>query len=168
MTELPELTSRMEAFSKAYVRAVVAAAGFVISPPETDTDSIDLTIQARRELAFPIRPKIDLQLKSTSTIDEVGELIPYALKVKNYNELRETTMVPRLLVLVLLPRDAAEWAAHDASGLLLRRCGYWLSLEGAPATDNEHSSTVQIPSRNLFGPEQLRQLMADIQKRYTL
>ena len=38
---------RKEQFSNAYVRAVVAAAGYTVNVPEVDDDSIDSTIHAR-------------------------------------------------------------------------------------------------------------------------
>lgn len=41
-----ELNQQKELFSKAYVRAVAAVAGFSIDPLELDFDSIDLQITA--------------------------------------------------------------------------------------------------------------------------
>jgi hypothetical protein len=164
---MTHLTDMMEQFSLAYVRAVIAAAGCVASDPSTDTDSIDLSVKARKEPDFPMRPQLDLQLKSTFTIEEVGETIPYALKVKNFDELRETTSVPRLLVLVLIPKDFDQWSTHDPTGLILRRCGYWMDLEGAGPKDNEHTVTVHIPSKNLFGPTQLREILKDRQRKWS-
>lgn len=58
------LSHQQEAFSRAYVRAVAAAAGFRVQDgPEPDDDSIDITISARGPGSTLRSPKVDLQLK---------------------------------------------------------------------------------------------------------
>ena len=48
---------------------------------------------------------------------------------------------------------------QSADELCLRRCAYWLSLEGRDAVSNSSSVTVTIPAANVFGREQLDYLM---------
>jgi HIRAN domain len=60
-------------------------AGLIATRPEADIDSVDLTISARREPDFPIRPKLDLQVKSTSIVDDVEEFIQYDLVLEKDN-----------------------------------------------------------------------------------
>ena len=55
--------------------------------------------------------------------------------------------------------DPAAWLQCSPDQLVLRHCAYWLSLAGAPATDNEWSVTVQVPRANLFTVEGLGGLM---------
>jgi hypothetical protein len=45
---------------------------------------------------------------------------------------------------------------------VLRRSAYWLSLAGAPPTENESSVTVQVPRANLLTVESLVRLMHTI------
>ena len=61
-----DISQRKEQFSIAYVRAVASAAGFSVSTPEVDDDSVDLTLSGRIVEGVGSRPKIDLQLKCTS------------------------------------------------------------------------------------------------------
>lgn len=150
--------------SLAYVRACAASVGLIASKPDADVDSVDLTISTRNEPDFPIRPKLDIQVKSTAVIDEVDEIIKYDLKVKNYDELRDETMVPRILVLVLLPSDTADWYTHSTDELIIRRCAFWLSLQGRPATSNSSAVRLEIPRGNVFGPSELRAILKDSQK----
>jgi hypothetical protein len=49
-----------------------------------------------------------------------------------------------------------------------RRCAYWLSLRGAPASDNAASQTVYIPSANLLSIENLMDLMTRFSRRETI
>jgi hypothetical protein len=44
----------------------------------------------------------------------------------------------------------------------MRRCGYWLSLRGAPPTNNETAITVKIPRIQVFDVAGLTKLMAEI------
>jgi hypothetical protein len=56
------ITQRMECLSRAYIQAVAAYAGFQVSKPDVDDDSIDGIIMSR----IGKRPRIEFQLKATS------------------------------------------------------------------------------------------------------
>jgi hypothetical protein len=91
------------------------------------------------------------------------------LSIKNYNDLRLTDlMVPRILVVVLVPPDIEDWLVHTEHEMLIRRCGYWVSLLGQPPTDNETRITVDIPRTNMFTPETLTAMMQQIHNGETL
>jgi hypothetical protein len=95
--------------------------------------------------------------------DGTGEVIRYPLRRKNYDGLRLTDIVaPRLLVLVTLPRDIEEWLLLSPGQLVLRRCGFWLSLAGQPPTDNEATITVEVPRTNLLTVNALKDMMRRI------
>lgn len=151
---------QMEELSFAYVKGIAARAGFKVARPSTDTDSVDgilMSDQGRR-------PRVDFQAKSTTRDLLHTDGIHFPLPVKNYNELRADTMVPRILVVLLMPADAEEWLAQSAEELCLRHCAYWLSLEGRPATTNPSNVTVLAPTANVFSVEQLTALMGKIEK----
>lgn len=151
---------QMEELSFAYVKGIAARAGFKVARPSTDTDSVDgilMSDQGRR-------PRVDFQAKSTTRDLLRGDSIHFPLPVKNYNELRADTMVPRILVVLLMPADAEEWLAQSAEELCLRHCAYWLSLEGWPTTTNPSNVTVLAPTANVFSVEQLTALMGKIEK----
>ena len=129
------LTLAQEQFSKAFILSIAA-------------------------LGLPRRPKLDLQVKSIRAAPGDGDHVPYPLKRKNYDDLSlPELLAPRILVLVLLPKDPAAWLQCSPEQLVLRHCAYWLSLAGAPATDNETRVTVQVPRANLFMVEGLSGLM---------
>jgi hypothetical protein len=99
--------------SIAYLHAVASAAGFACQPPAVDNDSVDRTLVARGWLhskAIFRSPKIDVQMKSLSRehLREHETALTFRLNRKNYDELRHRAQVPRLLVVLLLPRQREQ------------------------------------------------------------
>lgn len=163
MSQWPDLgmarTAQQEGFGDAYLLAVAGAAGCATSLRRPDDDSIDWTLSCR----LALRPKLDIQMKTTTAIDFDGELIRYPLKVKNYNDLIMTDiLVPRILVLIFLPARVEEWLSLSSTELTIRRCGYWTSLRGQPTSDNEFTVTVPIPRSNMFTVQALCGMMVQI------
>lgn len=173
-------------FSKAYVAAVAAVAGYRTYEPQPDDDSIDLGIAARGPFGTKRSPRVELQLKSllvddeespapvkllrprftatkldTSTSEDTPEdAWSYPLKAKNYEDLRhEDYQVPRILVVVRLPKQLDQWLKHTEGELALRRCGYWVSLRGKKESDNATKVTVKLPKTQIFSVEQLAAMM---------
>jgi uncharacterized protein DUF4365 len=158
-----DLNKQKEQFSIAYVRAVVAAAGYNVYKMEVDEDSVDLGIAATASSDLPLRPRLDLQLKCTAAEAALhDEFIHFPLKVKNYSDLRNSGLVPQALVVVLVPTEVQDWLTQTEEQLFLRRCGYWLSLLGEPAVDNTESVTVRIPRAQQFTPLALQDMMRRI------
>lgn len=152
-------TKQQECFGDAFLLAVSSVAGCAVSQRRPDDDSIDWTLSCK----LPRRPKLDVQMKTTSTDAGDGETIRYPLKKKNYNDLILTNVLsPRILVLVTLPTDMEGWLSLTAEQLVLRRCAFWVSLAGQPQSDNESSVTVSVPRQNLLTPEAVRQIMRTI------
>lgn len=147
---------REEALSRAYVAAVAAGAGFVTSEPKLDRDGVDVQIRA----GGLMRPSLDIQLKATIKLGQAtnGEY-RYALKCRNYDLLREQTMVPRILVVLSLPAAEADWLSVTPEQLVLRRCAFWVNLAGFAETRNTESVTISIQENNRFDVESLRALM---------
>ena len=88
-----------EGLSLVYAKALAVRAGYLVSVPEPDRDSIDLRIQA----GGAHRPALDLQLKATTSIDEPRDgSLSFRLSIKNYGDLRIETQTPRLLVVLEL------------------------------------------------------------------
>lgn len=148
---------RKEALCRVYVKALAARAGYATSVPEPDRDSVDLRIQA----GGPRRPALDLQLKATTVLSESRHgMLSFRLPIKNYRDLREETQTPRLLVVLELPMNEAQWMTVTDDELVLRRRAYWTSLQhGHEEVLNQDSVTVHIPETNLLGVEALRGLM---------
>ena len=151
--------NQQEQFSDAFLLAISAAAGCALARPHPDHDSVDWTLSCR----LPRRPKIDIQLKSTSVESKSQKEMRFRLKEKNFNDLSLTdVVVPRLLVLVTVPEDVEDWLRFSANHLSLYRCAYWLSLAGHKKLDDNKFFTVNIPRSNLFTSEVLRHFMRKV------
>ncbi|MEY3212505.1 MAG: hypothetical protein RIT28_2986 [Pseudomonadota bacterium] len=148
----------------AYVRAVASAAEVFVEDGGrfADLDGVDLSLFTRDAIGVVGSRRLHVQVKTWTGSPE-GDTIPYDLKRKSYNDLRiAAPQVPRLLVLVLVPPDPSEWVTHTNEALLLRRCGYWLSLRGAPPTPNDAQVRVSVPRAQVFDVPTLRGLMAQL------
>jgi hypothetical protein len=158
-----------EAFSRAYIHAVAAAAGFKYSDgPLPDDDHVDVTITSRGPMGLIRSPKVDIQAKCKLGAPE-GDPISYALDIDDYEGLRHLDYAsPRVLVVIFVPHDAALWAEHTAHELILRYCGYWACLQGHPQSSNKATVTVNLPRRNMFSVGGLTELMARIGRKESL
>ena len=88
-----------------------------------------------------------------------GTSIHFPLPVKNYEELRVESWVPRILIVMLMPKINAQWLSQTTKALCLYHCAYWLSLRNMPAQPNTSSVTVRIPTANRFDRSELDDLM---------
>jgi uncharacterized protein DUF4365 len=152
---------REEALSRAYVQAVAAGAGYVTATMDFDRDGVDLEIKA----GGAMRPSIGLQLKSTVNLPDHGNgIFRFALKRRNYDLLRIETQMPRILVVLRLPKDEEKWLSISEDALILRHCAFWVSLANAVDVDNETSVTITNPSANRFTVDNLQNLMEQSRK----
>jgi len=162
MTQRPGILNNLEAgFSHAYVRAIAHAAGYFAEEAgrERDNDGVDLELFSRDAHGVVRSPTVCLQVKATQTNPQ-KDPIPFDLDVKNYDELRATSwQVPRILVVVFVPKDPDQWAQCSRSQLVLRRCGYWQSLRGEPRTSNSSTIRVTIPRTNLLDVAAVQAIM---------
>jgi hypothetical protein len=158
-----------EAFSRAYIHAVAAAAGFKYSDaPLPDDDHVDVTISSRGPMGLIRSPKIDIQAKCKLGPPE-GDPISYALNAGDYEGLRHLDYgSPRILVVVFVPHDVALWTEHTAEKLMLRYCGFWTCLQGLPQSSNEATVTVYLPRTNTFSVAGLIEVMARIGRKEPL
>jgi hypothetical protein len=160
----PDIESEL---SYAYVHAVASKAGISchLANRHEDNNGVDAMLTAicrPEESGHLSEVSINVQLKATKgKPSDDGVFLSYFLRgVKQYDTLRADALaVPRILVVLFLPDDETEWLRHTAEELSLRRCAYWLSLRGAPATDNASGATVHIPKANEFTPEALTNLV---------
>ena len=144
-----------ERLSLAYITAVCARAGFEVCEVKVDIDSVDGVIISKKGK----HPLIKFQAKCTSR-DLVGNSkARFDLPIKNYNDLRSPHTVPFILVVVYLPQDDLQWLSQSHDNLVLQRCGYWLSLHGAPSSANENTVAVTIPKTQVFDVSGIQDLM---------
>jgi hypothetical protein len=154
--------------SVAYVHAVAARAGYACQIFNIDDDSIDVHVAARgivHQKAVLRSPRIEIQLKATAQAVLRQDHLAFPLPVKNYNELREEVLVPRLLVVLLLPEDDRLWIEQTEEQMISRSCAYWRTLFGHPETSNQTSVTVHLPRDQLFTVATLRTIMEKVSRR---
>jgi hypothetical protein len=157
--------------SVAYVHAVAARAGFACQVIHVGDDSVDVQLAAKgmiNEKSIYRSPKIDVQLKATSQNLLKGTHLAFPLPIKNYNDLREASLVPRLLVVLYLPADAERWLEQSEDEMISRHCAYWSALLGEPATDNQTTVTVHVPREQQFTVPGLRSLMQKVARKEPL
>lgn len=101
-----------------------------------------------------------MQVKAHVHDPPAGPIQYYLHNENNFLHLRDPHVLrPKLLVVVLLPEDEAEWVHLREDALELRRCGYWASLVNAT------SRSIKIPRENVFDGRALVRLMDHARRR---
>lgn len=155
-----DMNERKQQFSFAYVKAIAAVAGFATYRPSVDDDGVDLGMASRSSGGTIARPRLEMQVKCTEVAEWYGDFLHYELRKKNYDDLIiSNLLVPRILVVVVVPAAPDDWLCQSEQQLSMRRCGYWLSLRAMPEVPNRASVTVHIPRRNIFSVDSLRDMM---------
>lgn len=154
--------------SLAYVQAVAAAETFAVDIPHIDSDSVDAIISGKGKIdptSLRHSPRIEVQLKASINAQPNGNgYIPFDLTIKNYDDLRADTMLPRLLILLVLPHHQTDWLIHQPDKLILQKCCYYLNLKGQPASANGGYQRVYVPITNILTPIALKTLMIKASK----
>ena len=146
---------RKSRFSLSYIEAVASHAGFQVVEPKVDEDSVDGILMGE----FGRRPRIEFQAKATSQNILRPDGIHFPLPLKNYEELRLDSIVPRILIVMLMPESPGDWLNHSAEELCLRHCAYWKSLREEDETHNRDSVVVRLPRDNIFDSDHLSWMM---------
>ncbi len=159
-----DINKRKEEFSVAYVQAIASVAGYSVSRPLVDDDSIDVQFLSNSSNTYVRSPRLEAQLKCTAQDVIQNGNIHFPLTIKNYNDLRDPkVLIPRVLICVLVPADdPTSWLNHSEECLSVMKCGYWMSLKGALPKENSHSVTVQIPKHQIFNVPSLQELMENV------
>ena len=158
-----------EQFSNAFVKAIASIAKYTTYTPEVDDDSIDIGFASKGGGGTVHSPRLEAQLKCTSAKILKQDHVHFPLIKKNYDDLRiENVHVPRILIVVAVPENMTESIEQSEESLILKYCGYWVSLRGLSESNNQKSMTIQIPRKNIFSVDALRDIMAKIEKGHTL
>ena len=68
-------------------------------------------------------------------------------------------MVPRILVVVVVPPLPESWLIQSDEQTILKYCAYWISLRGKTTTNNNEKVRVYIPQDNRFTVNSLSKSM---------
>lgn len=154
--------------SYAYLHAVAAAAQVSCEMQGRHMDNAGVDARLTSWGPFPSgsllqEVDVNIQLKATSQQPvTVGSALSYSLAgIKRYDDLRSTNLfTPRILVVLFLPADPADWLELTADALLLRRCAHWVSLRGAPSSSNTTAQTIYLPDSQRFDRAGLQSIMS--------
>jgi hypothetical protein len=146
------ITTQKEQFSKAFLYALCARAGFEFRVVGVDFDSVDAEVVGTRAVGTTARaPHLSVQLKCTHTDTGKGPDVAFALPIKNYDDLRDPLLhTPRILVVLTVPKNLTTWLHESAKQTSMRRCAYWMSLRGLPAVVGQDSKTVHVPRSQMM------------------
>ncbi|HRI68370.1 MAG TPA: DUF4365 domain-containing protein [Polyangium sp.] len=160
--------------SYAYLHAVAghAGVGCRYACRHEDGRGIDAQLTAWGSWPDSYRTEVNLNVQLKATTDKLtddGLHFSYFIKESktstHYDDLRSKTVdIPRILVVLCLPEDSSAWLAHSADQLVLKRCAYWVNLRGAGPTDNKSGVTVKFPKTQVFSPDGLKALIAQLPK----
>ena len=140
-------------FSLSYIEAVASVCGYQVVEPKIDRDSVDGILMGD----FGRRPRIEFQAKATSQDIRRPDGLHFPLEIKNYNDLRAEAINPRILIVLFMPDDNADWLHQTPDELTLHHCAYWRSLEAELETQDKHTTTVLLSE--IFGRQQLMDMM---------
>jgi Domain of unknown function (DUF4365) len=158
-----ELNRQKEQFGNAFLQAAAAAAGLATCKPGVDEDSVDWIIHQSEGSGIVRSPRLEVQLKCTAHPEGDTAGFRYALGAKNYRDLiRVDLMVPRILVLVVMPERVKDWLHMTDDRCVLRNCAYWASLRGLPRSENISSIVVRFPREQRFDADALGDLMSRV------
>jgi len=144
-----------------YLHTLVTRLGYSLERTFIDMDSVDATICAKGLIQGSkgiIRsPKIDVQLKAT-TQECSEDPIAFPLSKKNYDELSQNCMIPRILIVLFLPK-AMDWFDCDLEKLIVYGKAYWTSLRGMAVSENHCNQTIYLLQSQRLTTETIQQWM---------
>lgn len=132
-----------------------------MSKPEPDVFGVDLYVCGTDEIGDDY-PLLAVQVKSWSVPRERDSHWRFdGLNEKQFNALAgDRRSTPRLLALVIVPREMELFASADEQLLHLSHAAYWMSLRDKQrfADPTERRVTVDVPRRQLLTVESLKWL----------
>lgn len=101
------------------------------------------------------------QAKATITWLQKDGYIVYDLEAKTYNDMvsRTSEESTLLLILLCLPRHAAQWHAVGSTETTLKNCCYWYLPNDFDPTPNNRKKRIFIPIENILTPDRLLELV---------
>lgn len=162
--------------SYAYLHAVASSVGAScgIASRSLDGNGIDATITGWGPFpngGYLEEITIHIQLKATvgTPVEKNGHFSYFLKDNKRYDALRvDTVSVPRILVVLFLPANAADWLTISPQELIMKKCAYWASLRGAGAPTNKTGETVYLPTSQIMNNNNLTEIFAKLSRQEIL
>lgn len=156
--------SKKEEFSYAYIRALVASCGYIFSPSTRPEDNRGFDFSIIGDEVHDVgAPRIMVQAKCTTpkNFHDFDDVYKYDLEVKNYNKLKQKSIDPSYLFVVVVPEKIEEWICIDESSnkTVIKHNAYYVSLQGSKKVNNKDTIRVAIPKENLLNRDNLTKIM---------
>lgn len=156
-----------ESLSVSYVGSVVAKTGVLydIVPKDYGVDVCVRNVDYFDGKMMDTGVAFDIQLKATIKWKLDGENIIYDLEASTYNKLvyrHNQNTYPCILVLLCLPREQEKWLEITEEVLSMRKCCYFVYINGDNYTENSATTRIRIPRSNILTPEAVEKLMTDV------
>jgi len=163
------LTLDMEDLHRAYMRAIVAAAGCQWVDISPDTTKLDMAVMHTSEAHLEdSTAEVRFQLKSSyalkhDLITKPGATeFSYTLDNATLKRLSaERVTIARALVVMVLPDDPELWTTATDTHLALAHHSYFVNLKSHPIT-GVSDTNVRIPLSNRLDAQALSDMMARI------
>lgn len=156
-------TQQQEAFQRAYLQAIVSAAGCTVAHWDVD-DGIDAMIKHRSAQHKGSRDHfLQIQLKATGTLSPGGPegTVSAQFSEDRYELFAETDpTIHKIVVIMIQPKGVAEWLAASHDSLAIRHCSYWVNIAGT--TPSSSRPYVHAPRANVFDDLSLCDMMQRI------
>lgn len=156
-------TNFMEEFQKSYLRAIAAASGCVVGTFEFD-DGIDVQFNHKSEHHVQLTDRtarLELQLKATHVPMSNGHISVKMTQQRFRYYRTENPTLHKLVVIMHVPSDPADWILATEESLSMHHCAYWINLVDYPDSPAENP-TVSAPGTNIFDDAALCGIMKRI------
>ncbi|MER7763354.1 DUF4365 domain-containing protein [Streptomyces sp. NPDC097619] len=157
-------TACMETLQVGYLHAVAAAAGCSLSQPFPD-NGVDWHVShgsPGHTVDDEVTVKVQLKATYQTAPRPPGPTFSFTLDNAHLVKLARTPVaVHKILVVMIVPRDRADWLRAEPDALGLRHCCYWTNLAGHPVTGRTRT-TVRIPVTRIFDDRALCEIMTRV------
>lgn len=158
-------TQCMEQLQEGYVLSVAATAGCLVERIDRDYYGLDvLFVRPSGPQSEEISLYAQLKNTTTTTPDLTKPSFGFQFKSRDhFDHLSKPRSTVKAVLLVMVTDPAqANWttAAHD--GLSVRRCCYWVCLEGEQS--DAQYPTVRVPTSQIFSADALAALLDRIER----
>jgi hypothetical protein len=148
-------------FGESLIPVIAGAAGCTYAKPMPDR-GVDWKVQADAS-DDDLEPEVHIQVKTTTSARENADgSLSVTLWVHDYNKLVKKTTVPRILVVVVIPKQRTRWLQHNQDHVRAEKCLYWMHLEGHPPSCNGAKCTVRVQRNRQFTAAALKGMLRRI------
>src|ERR1700733_11797266 len=158
-------TDLMESLEEAYLRAVAASAGCVIvGRPDIDEGVEIMLSHTADSHQYDHVVYLNIQMKSTSAFEGRNTTsVSAGISGKRWNQFcTPNPTTSKIIVIMSVPRDQANWTEAGHEALTIRYCAYWVNIEGQPPVEEDSTTTVTAPKTQIFNDIALCAMMERI------